>query len=73
MRRFRTLFLALMVVLITLASRGHANAIPCIPCECFQACESQYTSCVARCDGNSACDTACQTTLSLCDGRCPRT
>jgi hypothetical protein len=70
MRRSRVLLFALLVALLGLVSRTHANAFPCIPCICAQNCENALLSCDKACNGNQTCLAGCGTRYSSCVEGC---
>jgi hypothetical protein len=70
MKRPRVLLLALLVTLLGLASRTHANAVPCYSCLCAEECDNLDQSCIAACKGNTACDATCATEFARCIEDC---
>ena len=70
MKRPRALLLALLVTLLGLASRTHANAVPCYSCLCAEACETADHNCVTACKGNTTCDETCATEYARCVEGC---
>jgi hypothetical protein len=69
MKRFRMPLLGLMVTLVALAGRGHADArtLPC-GAQCLQ----NEQACERICNFNPtfSCDITCQTTYAACLDRC---
>jgi hypothetical protein len=70
MHRSRKILLALLVALLGLAGRTHANAAVCFPCICAEQCESTDQKCVSACHGNITCEGACAVAYNRCEASC---
>jgi hypothetical protein len=70
MKRTRVLLLVLMVALLGLVSRTHADAAPCPDCLCIQGCETRESNCDKGCNGNQSCLTACGNQFTNCLDGC---
>jgi hypothetical protein len=70
MKRSRLLLLALLITVLSLATRTHANAVPCYSCLCAENCEKADQACVAACHGNTTCIDACATEYGRCIEGC---
>ncbi len=64
MKQIRIRLLGLLVVLITLASRGPAAAATLQGC--INICNNAYTLCKLNCNGNATCDNNCYSQYTLC-------